>query len=450
MRYPFKGSVTILCCLCLTICISCIGVFLESARLRGLVSRLDRTANSSLESVMADYNKNLLERYNLFVLDYGVGDRNEKELLRRWKTYFNKESSETMNNLLYQIVFDAEWFAIKPISYRIDKVWTLGDKDGKLFANQVAQYMKYKEVGNIVSVLLEQLNLIEKGIEGQKIWSDSWKNKEQQVKRSRLAVNLNTISEETLIGEYILEYFSCYTDKKQEEQFCQQEYILFGLSLDEENMKHMKEELLKVRCGLNLISILSSETMQTTIETTAMAISSGLLNPELAPLFQIGLNAIWVYKESERDVERLLKGEKIPFLKEESQWVESILAFGQNEETEEEFVSVDTNIHANIDSIKQELKELGENNKKWHSIEMDYEDYMRIFLLLLQPELKYERMMDRIELEMKKTYPSFQIENCICGVEVSIKAKANQKFFMFMPTSFEKEYELTRKVGFVY
>lgn len=497
-RFKRKGSITIFCCLCLTIWIACVGVLLESARVRGLASRLDRTASSSLESVMADYNKTIMERYNLFLLDYGEGTDNKKEALARWNTYFKKESNEAMGNLLYQLLFDSEWFSITKADCNIVTTWTLLDQSGKLLANQVAQYMKYKEVGNLVSTLLEQIKIIQKGIEGQETLNSFWKKENTSVSLETCTLNWqseegvsllltanidasskkisevglpsrlqgitdnhigdspiwNDVSEEVLIGAYILEYFTSYVDdiNHKERMGCQQEYILFGGLSDKENMKSVTNLLLTVRCGLNLISLLSSESMQAAVETTAITISSALLNPELAPVVQVVLNCMWAYMESEHDLENLLKGEKVPFLKEESQWIESILTFGQEEKAEEQIESVekDDNHLDRVDAVKKELQEIGEAEKKFYSVEMSYEDYIRIFLLFVTPEVKYYRVMDMIQVEMQNKYPSFMISNCICGIEATVSVKGKAKFLMFIPWNAKQRYELTRTVSFLY
>lgn len=485
--------------MCLTIWIACVGVFLESTRVRGLASRLDRTAASALESVMADYNKTVMEQYNLFVLDYGEELNNKKEVLARWKTYFKKESDETMGNILYKLLFDAEWFSLTGINYNIETTWTLINQDGELFANQVAQYMKYKEIGNIVSTLLEQVNVIQKGVEGQETLNSLWKtnNTENGIENANTLVSYeeenryivlstkidassekisavglpsqlqgitigepssspvwNDISKEVLMGEYILEYFTSYGDNEnsQDKMVCQQEYILFGKLSDKENMKCISNLLLSVRCGLNLISLLSSESMQAVVETTAVTISSALMNPELAPLFQMILNCVWVYKESEQDVEALLNGEKVPFLKEESQWIETVLKWGETEETKEQLKSTNNASPSTntANTIMEELKKIGSTEKKFYSLDMSYEDYIRIFFLFLTPKTKYYRAMDMIQIKMQKTYPNFSIANCICGIEATVIAKGKSKFLMFIPWNMKKQYKITRTVSFLY
>lgn len=501
MRRTDRGSITVYLCFCLAISAACTGVFLESARIRGIVSRTDRTAHSALESVMADYNRTIMEEYDLFVLDYGKKTKNGQEAQARWRTYFDKESDETAGSFIYEILFDAELFSIQESYCSITSVWTLLDEEGQIFANQAAQYMKYREVGNLVSRLMEQIKIMLKGKEGRDaLWQEGTKSSAEGAESTAwgddFGISLsmvlpegrevsdekisaaglpsqsqdissqepgqspvwNEVSEEILIGEYLLEHFPGFVDRAEQEKItCQLEYILFGKLSDRGNMARMADLLLAVRSGLNLIALLSSERMQTAAEAAAAAISTVLLNPELTPLIQIVLECIWAYREAVRDVAVLLEGEKIIFLKKDSQWVESLVPFGQSAETEESAGEIGAAAQQTGEamSVIEGLKNIGNQAEEIRSVEMSYQDYIRMFLLLLSPKVKYYRAMDMIQVHMQINYPDFQVSDCICGMEASVVAKGKPKFFLFtsqffFPWEIRKQYEITRKVSFLY
>lgn len=501
MRKTYRGSITVYLCLCLALSIACTGVFLESARIRGMVSRTDRTAHSALESVMADYNRTIMEAYDLFLLDYGRKTENRREVQARWKTYFEKESDEAAGSFIYELLFDSEWFSIQEPDCRITSVWTLLDKEGQIFANQAAQYMKYREVGNLVSRIMEQIKIMLKGKEGRDaLWQEGTKNSaegaestawgdefsiilsmvlpegrevsDEKISAEGLPSQIqgissqgpgqspvwNEISEEVLIGEYLLEHFPDFVDRAEQEKItCQLEYILFGKLSDRSNMARMADLLLAVRSGLNLISLLSSEEMQAAAEAAAAAISAVLLNPELAPLIQIVLECIWAYREAVRDVAALLKGEKISFLKKDSQWMESFVPFGQSAETDENAGEIGAAAQqtGEVMSVIEELKDIGSQAGEIRSVELSYQDYIRLFLLLLSPKVKYYRAMDMMQVHMQMTCPVFRISDCICGMEASVVVKGKPKFFLFasqffFPGEIKKQYEITRKVSFLY
>lgn len=268
----------------------------------------------------------------------------------------------------------------------------------------------------------------------------------------------NEMTKEVLVGEYLLGHFPDFTDEAEGERIsCQLEYILFGKLSDQNNMARMADWMVAVRCGLNLISLLSSESMQAAANAAAASISALLLNPELAPLIQIVIECIWAYRESIHDVSALLQGESLPLLKEESQWLESVVPFGEGTDLPENAGEIGEAAQENpeAEAAIENLRETGRQAGKIRSMELSYEDYIRIFLLLLPPAAKYYRAMDMIQIQMQMEHPEFQMANAICGMEAAVSGKGKPKFFLFLPrfvSPWEKTdaYEITRTVSILY
>lgn len=227
-----------------------------------------------------------------------------------------------------------------------------------------------------------------------------------------------------LVNEYCAMHFSnfCMDDKEgsegngdkggqgdQGEGACKQqyelEYLLNGGETDRENLADTLKQLLMVREGMNLIHILSDPEKQGEARALAMVITGAL---GLAPLVEIMtyfVMGIWALGESVADVRGLLAGEKIPILKTKADWTLSLnqlLSMGQNQGIP-----------------------MSEGTEKG----LDYEGYLKLLLLLENSEEKYYRMMDVMQMNIRREQSGFLMRNC--GYRVDIKAEAGGKHVFF-------------------
>lgn len=75
-RYNKKASITVFLILLLLLSASFFFALLETARIRGLGTKADIVSDAALESVFAEYQKEIYENYGLLMLDCAYGSGN--------------------------------------------------------------------------------------------------------------------------------------------------------------------------------------------------------------------------------------------------------------------------------------------------------------------------------------------------------------------------------------
>ena len=127
----------------------------------------------------------------------------------------------------------------------------------------------------------------------------------------------------------------------------------------------------------------------------AEAISAAILMPELIPVIEMSILLGWAYGESVSDVKTLLKGGKVPLLKEDSDW------------------KTDINAALNNSGDSVNVQERG----------LSYEDYLAVFMLLEKEDVLSMRAMDLVEANIRKTRGNgaFRLDACYVALVVDIR-----------------------------
>ena len=130
-------------------------------------------------------------------------------------------------------------------------------------------------------------------------------------------------------------------------------------------------------------------------EAAAAIIAALLTIPEAEPVFVAILILTWAMAESLYDVSQLLKGGRIPLLKSESDWhygLEAIFDFGGAFEEEKETSG------------------------------LSYNDYLRVLLCLQDKQTTTYRLMDIMEMDIRKTpgNKNFRMDGCIDSLTASV------------------------------
>ena len=149
------------------------------------------------------------------------------------------------------------------------------------------------------------------------------------------------------------------------------EYILFGLPSDQENYEEIRSSLFWLRSALNLAHIYGNP--QKKSEVTALAASALALIPLPAATFIVA--GIWAAVEARSDVELLLSGKTVPFIKSAEDWS----------------TDLDGALRAGpaADSLQRTSADIG-----------SYGDYLRFFLLMADSRDRLVRLMDVMQLNV--------------------------------------------------
>lgn len=471
-EYKAEGSVSIYLALIFTVMLSLILVIIEGVREEAIRLKVECAVDLSLHSVFAEYNRELLEQYDLFFIDtsYGLDHASIHRTEEHLKAYLDDnftldQSAGTLKDLMALYTEEA---IVTDYSLASDEM-------GILIKRQAVSYMKDLFGAEYVSELKRQLETVDgEGlltrdvtserlsnqsaldsieIPPKQVGEDEWEeveldNPADAVNASRgnlslvidpdnglssAAVNpANYISARTLnqgsglagregiggvdemiFNEYLIKKCGRYTQPKEEGALQYQlEYILEGKSSDIENLKAVVNKLLLLRETANVIYLFSDGAKMAEAEALAVAITAEIPVPGIEQLVKVSLIFAWAYAESVYDVRTLLKGGKIPLVKNAETWhysLSGMLSFGKDEEGE-------------IPDIEG----------------IDYEGYLRMFLALENTEQKTLRAMDIIEMDVRKCPGNayFRLDTCVDYIEAKVHTASNYGFSHEITRSF--------------
>lgn len=428
---------TVAMSLMLIVLISLLAACMQSLRTACARAQAVLGIDAGLYSLFSEFDRDLLEDYNLFFLDtgYGKGEMDIRTLIDRTE-YFTKPmlgTGLTKSELQicgvdgYRLATDKKGEAVRTQIVRYMKE-NIGSKEVQILKEQIRENeeklseqkhiqetgMQENDVVNVPPMedISERNNPLEwiksirkKGIMGLVVPSDKEislqetdienllsKRKQQTGIGEFPTENKKTSSmDKLLLQEYILEKFSSFTEEKQQGILSYQaEYMIAGKKSDEENLKYVINRLLLLREASNLAFLYTNAEKRAELEACASALSLLFLIPDGKVLIQSVLAAGWAYAESISDIKILLEGGKVPLAKDRESW----------------------NTQLNHLS-REELK----SGKKG----MDYGDYLRILLSFSSEETLTARCMDMIEenIRSKSRRASFHLDSCLDWISMS-------------------------------
>lgn len=118
-----KGGITAFLSLIFILILSMTGAVIESASIQVTKNKKRGDMDQAMESVFAEYQKELLDEYDVFALEgtYETGEYSEDKLLNRLTVY-----------------------GADHMEQNVDKIQLLTDDGGRAFREQVIAYMKHK------------------------------------------------------------------------------------------------------------------------------------------------------------------------------------------------------------------------------------------------------------------------------------------------------------------
>lgn len=211
-----------------------------------------------------------------------------------------------------------------------------------------------------------------------------------------------------ILAEYIAGHFGNYLEHKDESDLLyEMEYILAGKDSDRKNLKSAVRELVLLRSGLNMISLMRDQEKTQQAQAIALAIIGFTGIEPLIESLKMLIMSIWCLAEALSDTKALLQGSKVPLVKEGWQWTVSITGL--------------KNFSKSV--VPAASDEQG----------MDYAGYLRILLLKKSNTVLAFRAMDMIQANACKNYePAFRIKECINRVSMTAAFDAKALFASFL------------------
>lgn len=137
-QYSKKASITVFLTMLILLSASFFFALLETARIRGLGTKADIVSDAALESVFAEYQKEVYENYGLLMLDcaYGNGNFAIENVERHLQ-------EKNLNNLKQS---DKELYGMYLTDCKISRYQLLTDDGGNVFRHLAAQTAKREAV----------------------------------------------------------------------------------------------------------------------------------------------------------------------------------------------------------------------------------------------------------------------------------------------------------------
>ena len=436
-----KGEVTAYLSLVFILLMTFVGGIMESASIQMAKNYRRADMNRAMESVFAEYQKELLEEYEIFALDtgYETSQYGEDMVIRRLEYYRAQNMEHQVRRIQYLTdhggrAFYEQVAAYMEQQYGIDLVKEqVGMTD--IWKKQDEQIIEYEQTGKTEQEHLEQLLEEQAGelpSEDNPIaYVEELKKspilslvmpEDRQVSEKKIALasmvserqrnqgygDFSDVTPEAgtvdhlLFGRYLSDHFGHAVSEEDKGALDYElEYLLAGKESDRENLEAVVNQLLLFRFVPNYMHLQGSSTKKAEAEAMALTLCSLLAVPAITQAAAQVILLAWAYGECLMDVRALLNKGKVPLMKNEESWqlsLSDLLKLGQ-------------------DKSLNDGQDTGSG--------LTYEEYLRILLFLEKKEALGMRALDLIEnnLRTKHGLTSFRADQCVSKMEIDSTCK---------------------------
>lgn len=211
-------------------------------------------------------------------------------------------------------------------------------------------------------------------------------------------------SSKYLMDSYILSVFNRSGHASADNHFFDNEveYIICGELSDEKNLRKTDLALISLRTGLNLSHIYSDSKKLAAVAAAAEIITPGVLGT----VTQAGIALAWAAAEAKNDIKLLHSGGRVPVIKDPLSWA----------------IDLDSLI-GGCDPDSGCIHPASDRGRP-------YADYLRILLFIKDENIKTARILDLIQINMRKNHDAdFIIRECATGI--SIDSEINGKRLIY-------------------
>ena len=449
-----KAEVTAFLSLIFVLLVTFIGSVLDVTSLQIAKNYRRMDAERAIECMFAEYQKELLEEYDIFALDAGY------------------ESGEYSENLIHKRM---EYYGMVNSESEIERIKFLSDKNGADFYGQAIQYMEHKYGIDSVREYMDLTGIFEKqqteakdyqemeaenshlleGLfkesesqlpeeENPIAYVDALKNlsilklvmpdgkpvSEKQISIDELPSHRevrkgygqfqgqkekNGVTDRLLFAEYLLEHFFSAVDESEHVLDYELEYLLAGKRSERENLKIVTGKLMAVRMIPNYAYLQGNAEKRAEAEALALTLSAVAASPQAAEAIAQGILLAWAFGESVMDLRSLLDGKKVPMLKDDGSWQLSLAG----------------------------IMKLGETGKLQDGMDVEeglaYEDYLRMLVFMEKKEEISMRCLDLIEMNLQKIQglEFFKADLCVTKIELLCECSFRKGIRYTFPVLFE-------------
>lgn len=431
MKKTVRGELTVFFSLVFLLLLALVGAAIESVSIQVRKNEKRADAGRAVESVFAEYQRDLLEKYGIFALEesYESGQISEKNVLNRLSFYGAENMDVAVSAIRYLTDNGGQEFYRQAVEYQkmktgmsvveniLDKQSAWEEKeylaeeyegaDDKTDAdlqeilqseeqelpdedNPIAFLRTLKSEAFLNLILPEAFTLSDKILDSHELLSERNLQKGYGTLYEKKAESRDTV----FFNLYILEKFGDAVNRKEESYLKYElEYLLEGKESDRKNLEATAKKLCNIRFGINYAYLLTNQTMQAEAEAFAGAIGALIAVPAVIPVLKQGILLTWAYGEAMMDIRTLLEGNKVALIKSQETWklsLENLL-----------------NIEEHGLPMEQEKDETG----------LTYGEYLQMLLLAKSKEILTMRALNLAELNISSMEGKsfFKADACITG-----------------------------------
>lgn len=209
------------------------------------------------------------------------------------------------------------------------------------------------------------------------------------------------VEEKLLFQKYLYGVCGCYGKIRDQSALdYQMEYLIYGKNNDFANLEAFAKEIFALRYVTNITHLFTDPGKQAQAYELALAVTSGIMHPELAEAVKVTILFAWAYAESIQDMRIIFDGKKVGSVKNDTNWnieISELLSFS-----------------GQLNSYHEDP--MGEN----------YEGYLRKKLFVVDEKKLLIRLMDIMEMDIRKTAgnQNFKMDQCIYQLEATVNVSS--------------------------
>ena len=403
----FKGAITAFASLLFLVLLSLVGAIFESAFIHIQKSQNIVDVSMALESVFAEYQKELFEEYGILgrlgsdeagvsarLAFYGAGEM--KHHIEKLCLLSDEQGSEFYRQA---VQYEKEYLGLSDFSFGTELDFeeegcSLDEIEDALEQEDVLLPESENPIGAAQSLankdLLSLLFVDSSELSSKSISLDNLPTNRKLSKGNWQKSNAMSLSDKAFFVAYLKEHFSNKVNKKEERKLdYEMEYLIGGRSSDRQNLSAVCERILQIRTVANYGYLLTDSTKKAEAKTLATALSILMEAPAVEGVLEQGILIAWAYGEGIVDVRGLLKGNRIPLMKTASSWQLQL---------------------SNLGTIGTSNEATGEKSLKDG---LSYQDYLTGLLLLEKAEQLSMRSLDLIESNLQ-----IKTDQCITKIQI--------------------------------
>lgn len=310
----------------------------------------------------------------------------------------NFDNLVTYKNSLAMYQQKFEDFNLNNLGINFDNIET--QKESSSFIDSVDALLN----GGLLSFVAGEVS--SKGVDNKEFPSKVF-IKEKDNKTNNEDNILSASSKKVLTSEYVIKHFGNYRNVLKDSALdYEAEYVIAGKTSDRENLEAVLGDIVLIRSGMNLISLLKDSQKKAEALSLATAIIGFTGQPVFVEIVKYIILSTWALAESITDAKALCEGKKVPTIKNANEW------------------------NVSIEGLKNFSSET--INSKSYEKGLSYEDYLRLLLIMQNTRTQAYRDMDVIQANMcKREHLDFRMKDCIASMKIEASFKANQLFVAF-------------------